>query len=102
MRMFNPKIVFLFCFTIYQIWGAYWVGICVYPIAEECISASWVLLFSGLPLTLTTIGFGGVGIPDIILKSIIGGLNFGLIFMGALFYLKRKRKIANKKINRTE
>ena len=95
MKKINLKVAFFFCFAIYQVWGAYWIGICVYPTAEECVSATWVLLLTGLPLTLPTIWLGGVGIPELIIKSIIGGVNFGLIVLG-LFYLQvYMRKIAN-------
>jgi hypothetical protein len=92
--MKNYKLLFYAVFVTYLVWGSFWLGMCQYPIAEECISGRWYLFYTGLPSTIISLGFGGVGIPELILTAVIGGVQWaGLTVLFMYFY---NRKLASK------
>ncbi len=88
--MKNYKLLFYAAFTSYLVWGSFWLGMCQYPVAEECISGRWMLFFTGLPSTLITIGVGGVGMPELVLTAIIGGLQWAGIIVLLVYWYGRK------------
>ena len=95
MPLKNYKLLFYAVFVTYLVWGSFWVGICQYPVAEECISGQWYLFFTGLPSTILTLGFGGVGILELIVTSVIGGVQWaGLIVLIVYLY---NRKLVSKR-----
>ena len=90
--MRNRKLLIYAVFISYLVWGSYWVGICQYPIGEECISGRWMLFFSGLPATLITIGSGGVSIPELVFTTIIGGIQWAAVVVLLVNWYGSKRK----------
>jgi hypothetical protein len=81
-------------FIIYQFWGGYLIYLCMHDKGESCIAGLWWLLFTGLPSTLILIilNFGHPGIPQLILYSLIGGLQWFLLTRAIFLFVERRHK----------
>jgi hypothetical protein len=62
----------------YAAWSAFWVGVCTFPVAEECISATLVLYVTGFPLALLTFPMGST-IAHVVLAGGLGCLQWGIL-----------------------
>jgi len=62
----------------YAAWSAFWVGVCAYPVAEECISATLILYVTGFPLALLTFPMGST-IQHVLLAAGLGCLQWGMV-----------------------
>lgn len=62
----------------YVAWSAFWVGVCAFPIAEECISATLILYVTGFPLALVTFPMGST-IQHVVLAAALGCLQWGML-----------------------
>ena len=70
----------------YLSWSAFWIGTCMYPIGEECVSAAIVLYVSGFPLALVAEPFGG-GMGQVVAAAVLGTTQWGAI---AALFLRRR------------
>jgi hypothetical protein len=75
----------------YAAWSAFWIGVCVFPVAEECISATLVLYVTGFPLALLTFPMGST-IAHVMLAAGLGCLQWGIFV--ALLVRKRSARRA--------
>lgn len=62
----------------YAAWSAFWIGVCAFPVAEECISATLILYVTGFPLALLTFPMGST-IPHVALAALLGCLQWGIL-----------------------
>jgi hypothetical protein len=75
----------------YAAWSAFWVGVCAFPVAEECISATLILYVTGFPLALLTFPMGST-IPHVVLAGGLGCLQWGIL--AAVLIRKRSARRA--------
>ena len=73
----------------YAAWSAFWLGVCAFPIAEECVSATIVLYVTGFPLALITFAMGST-VVHVIIAGALGAIQWGVLT--ALFMRARVRK----------
>lgn len=62
----------------YAAWSAFWVGVCAFPIAEECVSATLVLYVTGFPLALLTFPMGST-LVHVVIAGVLGTLQWGVL-----------------------
>lgn len=77
----------------YFAWSAYWVGVCAFPIAEECVSATLVLYVTGFPLALLTFPMGST-IVHVVFAGVLGALQWGVLTAVFLRARAKKREAA--------
>lgn len=65
----------------YLAWGAVMVGLCVREsVGEECISGMWMLVLTGLPISVVgALAFGRPGPLSLIVLTALGALQWSLI-----------------------
>jgi hypothetical protein len=73
----------------YVAWSAFWVGVCAFPVAEECVSATVVLYVTGFPLALLTAPMGST-ILHVVIAALLGAIQWG--FLAAMFFRNRAKK----------
>jgi hypothetical protein len=62
----------------YSAWSAFWIGVCAFPVAEECISATLVLYVTGFPLALLTWPMSST-ILHVIVAAALGTIQWGVL-----------------------
>jgi len=62
----------------YAGWSAFWLGVCAFPVAEECVSATVVLYVTGFPLALLTFPMGST-ILHVALSASLGAVQWGTL-----------------------
>ena len=62
----------------YVAWSAFWVGVCAFPVAEECVSATVVLYVTGFPLALLTFPMGST-IVHVVIAAGLGAIQWGVL-----------------------
>jgi hypothetical protein len=75
----------------YAAWSAFWVGVCAFPVAEECISATLILYVTGFPLAMLTFPMGSTML-HVVLAAGLGCLQWGILT--ALLVRKRSTRRA--------
>lgn len=78
----------------YLAWSAFWVGICAFPIGEECVSATIVLYVTGFPLALLTAPMGST-IVHVVIAAALGAIQWGIVatFLARLWAKKSEAAI---------
>jgi hypothetical protein len=79
----------------YVAWSAFWVGVCAFPIAEECVSATMVLYVTGFPLALVTFPMGST-VMHVVIAGILGALQWGVLTAFLMrARVKKREAVAN-------
>jgi hypothetical protein len=81
-----PRLWIAVVVLAYIAWCAFWVGVCAFPVAEECVSATLVLYVTGFPLALLTLPMGST-ILHVVIAAGLGAIQWGVL--AALFIRKR-------------
>jgi len=78
-RVTTSTFLWIACVMLaYTTWAGFWIGLCVYPIGEECISAVIVLYVTGFPGALLAELFGG-GLDHVVAAAVLGTMQWGAV-----------------------
>ena len=78
-------------FLAYAVWGAFWIGVCAYPVAEDCVSAHLALLVTGFPLSLGSLLTGPLNVTTIAATALLGAIQWGAVAYGAARWAAKRR-----------
>jgi hypothetical protein len=84
-----PRLWIAVVVLAYAAWCAFWVGVCAFPVAEECVSATLVLYVTGFPLALLTLPMGST-ISHVVIAAVLGAIQWGVLTV--LFVRRRSRQ----------
>ena len=71
-------------------WAAFWLGVCAFPIAEECVSATLVLYVTGFPLAVLTFPMGST-LLHVAIAGALGAVQWGVL-IGLLMRARAKKR----------
>lgn len=74
----------------YAAWSAFWVGVCAFPVAEECISATLLLYVTGFPLALLTWPMGSTML-HVVVAAGLGAIQWGVLAALLVRWRSRRR-----------
>jgi len=86
-------LLFLTFFLLYQAWGAFWILRDIFMPDKTFLASGFMLNYLGLPSTL--LFSGGRNIFNLILLSVFGGLQWGLLASIVTTKITSKKKQAN-------
>jgi hypothetical protein len=89
--MARVRLIAMAVFLAYLAWGAYWVGVCAHPVAEECISARLILLATGFPASLISLAFGGVSVYEVGATAFLGAAQWSAVAYLISRWLAKRR-----------
>lgn len=69
----------------YAVWSAFWIGVCAFPVGEECIAATVTLYVTGFPLALLTFPMGST-IMHVVIAAGLGAIQWAALTVLFLRY----------------